>query len=511
MFSKILVANRGEIAVRVIRAARELNIKTVAIYTKYDIVALHVILADEAYKVDDYLNASSILNVAEKAKVDAIHPGYGFLSENPEFASLVEKNGFTFIGPSPKAMKLAGNKVEARKIALKAEIPVIPGTIEPVRDLEKAKKAAEELGYPVLLKAVGGGGGIGMRIARNEEELENYLNLSRMEAGRSFKTSDIYIEKYLSKPRHIEVQILADNYGNIIHLFERECSIQRRFQKLIEEAPSKALMWDERLAITRDAVKFIEEAKYTNAGTVEFLYKDGKYYFLEVNARLQVEHGITEMVTGVDIVKAQIRIAADEPLNISQGQISIRGWAIEVRINAEDPLNDFTPSPGKIVKYHEPGGLGVRVDSGVYEGYTVPPMYNPLIAKLIVWGEDRLEAIFRLRRALLEYIIEGVKTTIPLYKEIINDKDFIEGNIHTAYLQEKLPKFIEKLATDERKRIVAAAIANEELNKHPISVQQHDTHSKLRNINRLWKNILLPGHYMRTLLYRKRNISRFKR
>jgi len=491
MFNKILIANRGETAVRIIRAAKELGIKTVTVYTKYDIVSLHVILSDEAYRIDDYLNASSILEIAEKAKVDAIHPGYGFLSENYEFARLVEKNGFTFIGPSPKAIKLAGNKVEAKKVAMRAEIPVIPGTIEPINDINRAKKIAEELGYPVLIKAVGGGGGIGMRIARDGQELVKFVNISKVEADKSFGVSDIYIEKYLKKPRHIEVQVLADNYGNIIHLFERECSIQRRFQKLIEEAPSKALTWDERLAMAKDAVKFIEEAKYTNAGTVEFLYKDGKYYFLEVNARLQVEHGVTEMVTGIDIVKTQIKIAADRPLNISQGQISLKGWAIEARINAEDPLNNFAPSSGKIVKYHEPGGLGVRVDSGVYEGYSIPPIYNPLIAKLIVWGSDRAEAISRLKRALSEYIIEGVRTTIPLYREIVNDKDFIEGNIHTLYLHEKLPKFVEKLAMEERAKIVAAVVANESSKKRPLASKPRNT------VARLWKRTPLHSYFPR--------------
>ena len=499
MFKKILIANRGEIAVRIIRAARELGIKTVTVYTKYDIVSLHVILSDEAYRIDDYLNVSNILDIAEKAKVDAIHPGYGFLSENHEFASLVEKNGFTFIGPSPEAMKLAGNKIEARKTAIKAEIPVIPGTIEPVNDINKAKKIAEELGYPVLVKAVGGGGGIGMRVARNEQELVKFMSISKIEANKSFGIPDIYIEKFLNRPRHIEVQVLADNYGNVVHLFERECSIQRRFQKLIEEAPSKALTWDERLTIAKDAVKFIEEAKYTNAGTVEFLYKDGKHYFLEVNARLQVEHGVTEMVTGIDIVKAQIKIAADKPLNISQGQISLKGWAIEVRINAEDPLNNFTPSPGKIIKYHEPGGLGVRVDSGVYEGYYVPPIYNPLIAKLIVWGSDRGEAISRLKRALSEYIIEGIRTTIPLYKEIVNDQDFIEGNIHTMYLQEKLPKFVKKLAMEERAKIVAAVVANESLRKKTSASTARNTATKL------WKRIPFHTYRLRiSWLRRKR-------
>lgn len=463
MFRKILIANRGEIAVRIIRAARELGVKTVALYTKYDTTALHVILADEAYKINDYLDVKSIIDIAERAKVDAIHPGYGFLSENHLFAETAIKNGFIFIGPTPDTLRLTGNKVEARKVAVNTGIPVVPGTISPVNNVGKAKNIAKELGYPVLIKAVAGGGGIGMRIVHTPKELEDYIRISSIEAKKAFSIPELYIEKYIEKSRHIEVQVLADNYGNVIHLFERECSIQRRFQKLIEEAPSKALMWDERLKITKDAVRLIEEINYTNAGTVEFLYKDGKYYFIEINARLQVEHGVTEMVTGVDIVKAQIRIAADEPLNIAQGQISLKGWAIEVRINAEDPLQNFIPSPGKIVKYHEPGGLGVRVDSGVYEGYNIPSVYNPLIAKLIVWGEDRQEAILRLRRALSEYIIEGVKTTIPLYKEIISDEDFIQGNIHTTYLNEKMPIFIKKLNIEERKRILAAVIANEKL------------------------------------------------
>jgi len=489
LFNKILIANRGEIAVRIIRAARELGIKTVTIYTKEDASALHVILSDEAYKVSSYINMDEIMDVALKSKVDAIHPGYGFLAENPIFASKVVKEGIVFIGPEPEAMVLAGNKLESKKSAIKADVPVIPGPLEPISSVKEAEKIAEELGYPVLLKAVGGGGGIGMRIVRNREELHEYFRLAQQEAYKAFAIPDIYIEKYIDKPRHIEVQILADNYGNVIHLFERECSIQRRFQKLIEEAPSKALMWDERLEIANDAIRLAEKIGYTNVGTVEFLYKNGKHYFIEINARLQVEHGVTEMITGIDIVKAQMRIAADKPLNLGQGQISIKGWAIEVRINAEDPLRNFAPSSGKIIKYHEPGGFGVRVDSGVYEGYIIPQAFNPLISKLIVWGENRREAIERLRRALIEYIVEGVRTTIPLYKKIAEDADFIEGNIHTKYLDEKLPKFIGELSIEERKRIIAASLAfkiRKTKARKSISRIRYEEYKSSRNLN-AWK------------------------
>jgi len=495
LFDKILVANRGEIAVRIIRAARELGIRTAVIYTKEDSSALHAILSDEAYRVSSYISIDEIVDIALKSKADAVHPGYGFLAENPIFASKVVKEGIVFIGPEPEAMILAGNKLESKKAAEKAEVPVIPGPLKPITSINEAERVAEKLGYPILLKAVGGGGGIGMRIVRNRDELHRYFKLAQQEAYKAFAMADVYIEKYIEKPRHIEVQIIADNYGNIIHLYERECSIQRRFQKLVEEAPSKALMWDERVKIASDALRLAEKIGYTNAGTVEFLYKDGRYYFIEINARLQVEHGVTEMVTGIDIVKAQIRIAADKPLNIGQGQVSLKGWAIEVRINAEDPLREFAPTPGKIVKYHEPGGLGVRVDSGVYEGFNVPQTYNPLISKLIVWGESREEAIQRLRRALSEYIIEGIRTTIPLYKKIVNDKDFLEGNIHTKYLDEKLPKFISELSIEERRRIIAAALALREKTSVRRTMSKVVKERRPLQTMSLWKVSTLYGLY----------------
>ena len=462
MFNKILIANRGEIAVRIIRACRELGIKTVAIYSETDSNSLHVLLADEAYPLNSnpktaYLDVKEILRIAERAQVDAIHPGYGFLSQNPKFAELVEKEGFTFIGPRAENIKLAGDKVFARKVAEKAGLKIIPGSHGALRSLKAAIKVSEKVGYPVIIKAALGGGGLGMRIVWNDEELTRVFNIAREEAKRGFGVGKIYIEKYLPNSRHIEFQIVADNYGNIIHLGERECSIQRRYQKLIEESPSVVVDEETRSRIGELAVRFAERTGYTNVGTVEFLYNDGEFFFIEMNTRLQVEHGVTEMVTGLDLVKMQIQIAGDKPLDIDQRDVSLRGWAMEVRINAEDPLQDFAPSPGKITDYREPGGPGVRVDSGVYEGFEVSDLYNPLIAKLIVWGRDRSEVISRLKRSLKEYVISEIKTTIPLYLKIVEDPDFISGNITTEYLIRKMPLFKESI--EEEALNIAAAIA----------------------------------------------------
>ncbi len=448
MFSKVLVANRGEVAVRVMRACRELGIRSVAIYSSADKKAIHRVYADEAYYIgkadarDSYLNIDKILDVARKADVDAIHPGYGFLAENAEFAERCEEEGFVFIGPKPDAIRIAGSKVRARKEMISAGVPVIPGSPK-LESVEDAKKWAEKLGYPVAVKASGGGGGIGISVAYSETELEEAFEKSKKLGESYFKDSTIYLEKYLAKPRHIEVQILADEHGNVIHLGERECSIQRRHQKLIEEAPSPAVNDEMRERLGEMAVKGAKKIGYTNAGTFEFLYEDGKFYFLEINARLQVEHTITEIITGIDIVKQQILIAAGGELEYEQEDITFRGHAIECRINAEDPIN-FYPRSGKIVYYRSPGGIGIRVDSGVHMGYTIPAEYDSMISKLIAYGMSRSEAIVRMRRALREYVIEGVETNIPFHLAVLDDEEFVKGNIHTKFVEER--KIAEKVA-----------------------------------------------------------------
>ena len=463
VFKKILIANRGEIAIRIIRAARELGIKTVAVYSEADRNAIHVRLADEAYEIGppeplkSYLNMDVIIETALRSGAEAIHPGYGFLAENHIFVEKVEKAGLVFIGPNPKAMMLMGGKLEARATARKIGSPIVPGTLDPVSSVEEARKVAEEIGYPILLKPSGGGGGIGMKVVRSEEELERAFEISRSEALAAFGNPEVYIEKYLERPRHIEFQIAADNYGNAVYFYERECSIQRRHQKLVEESPSTALNDEIRREMGETAVRIVQEAGYNNLGTVEFLYKDGKYYFLEMNTRLQVEHGVTELVTGIDLVKLQIRIAAGEELPMSQRDIKAHGWAFEARINAEDVLNNFTPNPGKIRLYREPAGPGVRVDSGVYEGYEVPGYYDPLIAKLMVWGVTRDEAVARMRRALREYRIVGIETSIPLHRRIFSDPDFQAGRIDTSYLKDKLPSFIEDILRERAVKLALAA------------------------------------------------------
>ncbi len=447
MFKKVLVANRGEVAVRVMRACKELGIKSVAVYSSADKKAIHRVYADEAYYIgkanprDSYLNIEKILDVARKADVEAIHPGYGFLAENAEFAERCEEEGFVFIGPKPEVMRIAGSKVMAREKMREAGIPLIPGSPK-LKDAEDAKEWAEKVGYPVAVKASGGGGGIGISIAHNELELEDAFSKS-MKLGESyFKDTTIYLEKYLERPRHIEVQILADEHGNVVHLGERECSIQRRHQKLIEETPSPALNDEMRERIGKMAVKGAKKIGYTNAGTFEFLYENGKFYFLEINARLQVEHTITEIVTGIDIVKYQILIAAGEELRHEQSDITMRGHAIECRINAEDPVN-FYPRSGRIVYYRSPGGIGIRVDSGVHMGYRIPEEYDSMISKLIAYGENRSEAIARMRRALYEYIIDGVETNIPFHLAVLHDEEFERGNIHTRFVEER--KIAEKV------------------------------------------------------------------
>jgi len=440
MVKKILIANRGEIAIRVMRACREMGIASIAAYSEADKEALFAKYADEAYCLGppparaSYLNIEKVIEVAKQSGADAIHPGYGFLAENPKFARACEEEGIKFIGPSSRVLELMGDKITARREMIKAGVPVVPGTEECVLDPDQARDLAKGIGYPVIIKPSGGGGGIGMTIVAHEGDLASALKSTQAIATTTFGLCDVYIEKYLSHPRHIEFQILGDSKGNAIHLGERECSIQRRHQKLIEESPSPAVtpaMRAEMGAIAANAARFVG---YEGAGTMEFLFSDGRFYFLEVNARVQVEHPVTEMVTGVDIVKEQIRIASGLPLSLKQEDVRMNGWAIECRINAEDPFNEFAPSPGKLKEYRSPGGVGVRVDDGVYTHYTIPPYYDPMISKLIVWGKERNEAIRRMRRALYEYVIVGIKTNIPFHKAVMENPRFVEGELETHFI-----------------------------------------------------------------------------
>jgi len=440
MFKKVLIANRGEIACRVIWACRELDIKTVAVYSEADRDALHVRFADEVVCIgpppsaQSYLNIPQIISAAEITNVDAIHPGYGFLSENPHFAEVCRECNITFIGPSPEVIRTMGDKSEAKRTMKAAGVPVTPGSEGLIEDEETAIKEAGQIGYPVLIKATAGGGGRGMRVAYNQDELLNAYHTARAEAEAAFKNSGVYLEKYIANPRHIEIQVLGDNYGNVIHLGERECSIQRRHQKLIEESPSPAVSYELRQEMGRVAVDACKRIGYSNAGTIEFLLdEDGRFYFMEMNTRIQVEHPVTEMVTISDLVASQIRIAAGEELNQTQDQIIFVGHAIECRVNAEDPVT-FTPSPGRITTLNLPSGAGVRVDTAIYDGYFVPPYYDSLIAKVIVHSRSRERAIARMRRALESMVVEGVKTTIPLHLKILNDPDFIAGNFSTRFM-----------------------------------------------------------------------------
>jgi acetyl-CoA carboxylase biotin carboxylase subunit len=440
MFKKILIANRGEIACRIIWACRELGVKTVAVHSEADRDALHVRFADEAVCVgpapssQSYLNITQIIAAAEITNVDAIHPGYGFLSENPRFAELCRECNITFIGPTPEVIRMMGDKAEAKRTMRAAGVPVTPGSEGLIEEEESAIREAESIGYPVLIKATAGGGGRGMRIARNRDDLINAYNTARSEAEAAFKNSGVYLEKYIENPRHIEIQVLGDNYGNVIHLGERECSIQRRHQKLIEESPSPAVSYELRQEMGRVAVEACKQIGYNNAGTIEFLLdEDGHFYFMEMNTRIQVEHPVTEMVTISDLVAAQIRIAAGEELNETQDELVFVGHAMECRINAEDP-EKFTPSPGRITTLNLPSGPGVRVDTAIYDGYYVPPHYDSLIAKVIVHSRTRARAIARMRRALESMVVEGIKTTIPLHLKILDDPDFIEGNISTRFM-----------------------------------------------------------------------------
>ncbi len=445
MFNKVLVANRGEIAVRIIRALRELNISSIAIYSEADRESLHKKLADESFCVgpanstQSYLNIPAIMSVAEVSGADAIHPGYGFLAENAHFAEVCESSGIKFIGPSSKIISLMGDKAQARKNMIKAGVPVVPGTENSLNDLEDAVQFADEIGYPVMIKAAAGGGGKGMRIAQNPRDLKKSIQTAQNEARAAFGNSEVYLEKYVEEPRHIEFQILADEQGNIIHLGERDCSIQRRHQKIIEETPSPILSQELRDKMGKSAVKAAEAVNYANAGTVEFLLdKDNNYYFIEMNTRIQVEHPITEMVTGIDLVKEQIKVASGNKLELTQDDIKIKGAALECRINAEDPEKNFIPSPGKIEDYILPGGLGVRIDSGVYPGYFIPPYYDSLVAKIIVSGENREEVLIRMERSLKEFFISGVTTTIPFHLKILNNAFFRKGEYYTNFIQRRI-------------------------------------------------------------------------
>ncbi len=445
MFEKVLIANRGEIALRIHRACKEMGIKTVAVHSTADADAMHVRLADEAVCIgpaparDSYLNKAAIISAAMITGADAIHPGYGFLSENADFAEMVEAHGITWIGPSPKMIRMMGDKVQAKAAAIKSGLPVVPGSDGDVRTVDAAKIVAQKIGYPVIIKAAAGGGGKGMKVAHNESELVEAYNTAKLEAKTSFGNDMVYMEKYLQTPRHIEIQVLADNYGNVVCLGERDCSLQRKHQKVLEESPSPALNKTQREKIMEIVRTAMTKIGYSNLGTIEFLYENGEFYFLEMNTRLQVEHPITEMVTGIDVVREQIRVASGAPLGYSQKDIRFDGYAIECRINAENP-ETFIPSPGKIGCWHVPGGLWVRVDSAMYSGYKVPPHYDSMVAKLIVFGRSRNGCLMRLKRALDEFVIEGVETTIPLHQRIIANSDFIDGQYNIHWLENFLEK-----------------------------------------------------------------------
>jgi acetyl-CoA carboxylase, biotin carboxylase subunit len=467
MFKKVLIANRGEIAVRVIRACREAGISPVAVYSEADRTALHVRLADEAYylgpapSLESYLSIERVIEALKQSGADAVHPGYGFLSENAAFVRAVEAAGVVFIGPAAQSMEMMGDKISARRVAIKANAPIVPGTEEPLASLEEAVATADKIGYPVMLKAAAGGGGKGMRMARNQEELLGAFNVARSEAAAAFKDSTVYLERFIERPRHIEIQVLADRAGNYVYLGERECSIQRRNQKVIEECPSPINSADLRRRMGESAVRIARAANYYNAGTLEFLVdQDHNFYFLEMNTRLQVEHPVTELVTGVDLVRAQLRIAAGESLGFTQDDVQLRGAAIECRIYAEDAEQNFMPSPGRITRLRTPSGPGIREDSGVYNGYEVPIYYDPLLAKLSVWGATRAEAIERLERALDEYQIDGIKTTIPFFKTIIKHEQFIAGDLDTGFIARNWqPPAAEEAAVNDEVTDLAALLA----------------------------------------------------
>jgi len=444
MFSKVLIANRGEIALRVLRACKELGVQTVAVHSTADADAMHVRLADESVCIgppaaaESYLNIPSIVSACEITGADAVHPGYGFLSENARFADILEAHNVTFIGPSAEHIRLMGDKIAAKEAVKKLGIPVVPGS-EGAVTLEQATGIAAQIGYPVIVKAAAGGGGRGMKVVRTAGDLGKALSSARAEAKAAFGDDAMYLEKYLTHPRHIEIQILGDNQGNAIHLGERDCSLQRRHQKIWEEAPSPALNDQERARIGDIVARAVGDLGYSGAGTVEFLYQDGEFYFIEMNTRLQVEHPVSEAITGIDIVVEQLRIASGTPLSISQGDVTFSGHAIECRINAENPVT-FAPSPGRITYFHPPGGLGVRVDSGLYQGYVVPPHYDSLIGKLIVHGRTRVECLMRLRRALDEIVVDGIETTIPLFRDLVAEPDIANGMYDISWLESYLAK-----------------------------------------------------------------------
>jgi len=440
MFDKVLIANRGEIALRVHRACKEMGIKTVAVHSEADANAMHVKLADESVCIGpppagrSYLNVPAIMAAAEITGAQAIHPGYGFLSENARFAEIVEAHGLTFIGPTAETIRLMGDKITAKQAAMDAGIPVVPGSDGAITDMDEARKVAREIGFPVLIKAASGGGGRGMKVAESEDKLESALQTASSEAQAAFGDGAVYIEKYLGKPRHIEIQVLADQHGNVVHLGERDCSLQRRHQKVLEEAPSVALDDAARAKIGKVVTDAVKAIGYRGAGTVEFLYENGEFYFIEMNTRLQVEHPVTEAITRIDLVREQIRVAAGLELEFTQDDIKFEGWSIECRINAENP-ETFTPSPGTVTEFHAPGGLGVRLDSALYTGYRIPPYYDSMIGKLIVHGRNREEALLRLKRALSEMVVSGVETTIPLHLALLEEPAFLSGDYHIRWLE----------------------------------------------------------------------------
>ncbi|MDQ0269394.1 acetyl-CoA carboxylase biotin carboxylase subunit [Cytobacillus purgationiresistens] len=443
MIKKVLIANRGEIAVRIIRACREMGIESVAVYSEGDKESLHVQLADEAYCIgpvsskDSYLNFTNIISVAKLTDCDGIHPGYGFLAENADFAELCRECHITFIGPTPEAITKMGTKDIARETMKEAGVPIVPGSSGIIKNTEDALELVKKIEYPVIIKATAGGGGKGIRVARNEEELVKGINITQQEALTAFGNAGVYIEKYIEDFRHVEIQVLADSFGNTVHLGERDCSIQRRLQKLLEETPSPALDGEIREEMGNAAVKAAKAVDYTGAGTIEFIYDyhNRKFYFMEMNTRIQVEHPVTEMVTGVDLIKEQIKVASGERLNFNQQDVTYSGWAMECRINAENPEKNFMPSAGKITMYLPPGGLGVRVDSAAYPGYTIPPYYDSMIAKVITYGATREETISRMKRALSEFVIEGIHTTIPFHLKLLSHEKFVEGQFNTKFLE----------------------------------------------------------------------------
>jgi acetyl-CoA carboxylase biotin carboxylase subunit len=442
---KLLIANRGEIALRIHRACHEMGIRTVAVHSTADADAMHVRLADETVCIgpppatESYLNIPNIISAAEIVHADAIHPGYGFLSENAQFAEIVESHNIIWVGPKPEHIRTMGDKIEAKRTAAKLGLPLVPGSDGPLVSIDQAKRLAEEIGYPVLIKAASGGGGRGMKVVPEEDQLESLMSQAAAEAGAAFGDDTVYMEKYLGNPRHIEFQIFGDGRGGAIHLGERDCSLQRRHQKVLEEAPSPVLTAEERARMGEVVRKAMSEMAYRGAGTIEFLYENGEFYFIEMNTRLQVEHPVTEMISGMDLVREQIRVACGEGLSCSQDEVHLHGHAIECRINAEDP-ETFAPSPGLVKNYVAPGGMHVRVDSGLYTGYRVPPYYDSMIGKLIVYGSNRQSCIRRLRRALEEFVVEGMKTTIPLHQKLVRDEDFLAGNYTIKWLEEWLAR-----------------------------------------------------------------------